>query len=88
MNPVPTREVTRTAAACPPPKRGVALYCTVASAILARSRHTRAQATVEYVLVLLGAAAIALLLLAAIAKSDKVGQLLDAVFDSIVGKVA
>ena len=47
----------------------------------------RAQATVEYVLVLLGAAAIALLLLAAIVKSDKVGQLLNAVFDSIVGKV-
>ncbi|MDQ2826984.1 MAG: DUF4244 domain-containing protein [Actinomycetota bacterium] len=44
------------------------------------------QATAEYALVLLGAAAIALLLAAWAAKSGKIGQLFDAVVDQLIGK--
>ena len=45
------------------------------------------QATAEYALVLLGAAAIALLLAAWAAKSGAIGQLFDAVVDQLVDKV-
>ena len=44
------------------------------------------QATAEYALVLLGAAAIALLLVSWATKTDLVGKLLDAVFGQLVGK--
>lgn len=44
------------------------------------------QATAEYALVLLGAAAIALLLAAWAAKSGKVGQLFDAVVGQLIDK--
>jgi hypothetical protein len=44
------------------------------------------QATAEYALVLLGVAAIALLLAAWAAKSGKVGQLFDAVIDQLIKK--
>lgn len=50
-------------------------------------RRQRGQATAEYALVLLGAAAIALLLLAWATNTDAVGRLLDAVLDSILGRV-
>lgn len=57
----------------------------------ARLRRRRAslhsssgQATAEYALVLLGAAALALLLAAWAAKSGKVGQLFDAVVDRLI----
>lgn len=46
------------------------------------------QATAEYALVLLGAAAIALLLAAWAAKSGAIGRLFDAVVDQLIGKVA
>lgn len=46
----------------------------------------RGQATAEYALVLLGAAAIALLLAAWAAKSGKIGQLFDAVVDQLIDK--
>jgi len=49
------------------------------------------QATAEYALVLLGAALVALLLIAwatAGGGAGKIGQLLDAVLDTIIGKVA
>lgn len=56
-----------------------------------RSRRPRSvweagQATAEYALVLLGVAAIALLLAAWAAKSGKVGQLFDAVVDQLIKK--
>jgi hypothetical protein len=53
-------------------------------------RGDRGQATAEYALVLLGAALVALLLVAwatAGGGAGKIGQLLDAVLDSIIGKV-
>ena len=49
------------------------------------------QATAEYALVLLGAALVALLLIAwatAGGGAGKIGQLLDTVLDTIIGKVA
>jgi hypothetical protein len=57
----------------------------------ARSRRASpeaGQATAEYALVLLGAAAIALLLAAWAAKSGAIGRLFDAVVDQLIGKVA
>lgn len=52
-------------------------------------RHLRdgGQATAEYALVLLGVAAVALLLLAWATKSGKLGELFDAVVDNLIGKV-
>jgi hypothetical protein len=45
------------------------------------------QATAEYALVLLGVAALALLVLAWAGGTDKIGELLDAVIDSIIDQV-
>jgi Flp pilus assembly pilin Flp len=45
------------------------------------------QASAEYALVLLGAAAVALLIVAWATKSDLVGKLFDAVMNAITGKV-
>jgi hypothetical protein len=45
------------------------------------------QATAEYALVLLGAATVALLLVAWAARSGKVAQLLDAVLDKVLGQI-
>ena len=50
-------------------------------------RDQRGQATAEYALVLLGAAAIALLLAAWAAKSGAISKLFDAVVDKLVGEV-
>ena len=50
--------------------------------------HERAQTTEEYALVLLGVGAIAMLVVAWAAKTNKIGQLLDAVFKSLVNLVA
>ena len=50
-------------------------------------RRDAGQATAEYALVLLGAAAIALLLLAWATETGAVGRLLDAVLDSILDRV-
>ena len=60
--------------------------------LAARSVRRRAgveagQATAEYALVLLGAAAIALLLAAWAAKSGAIGRLFDAVVDQLIDKV-
>ncbi len=54
---------------------------------LRRSAAEAGQATAEYALVLLGAAAIALLLAAWAAKSGAIGRLFDAVVDQLVAKV-
>ncbi len=53
-----------------------------------RSRITAdaGQATAEYALVLLGVAAVALLLLAWATKSGKLAELFDAVVDNLIGK--
>ena len=72
----------------------VALLVTIRSAALevrARARPLGAsreegQATAEYALVLLGAAAIALMLAAWAAKSGKIGELFDAVVDQLIDK--
>ncbi|MFN2607731.1 MAG: hypothetical protein ABR511_07515 [Acidimicrobiales bacterium] len=47
----------------------------------------RGQTSAEYALVLLGAAAIALLIVAWATKSDLIGKLFDAVLNAITGKV-
>lgn len=55
----------------------------------AAKRDTEAgQATAEYALVLLGAAAVALLLMAWATKTGKVGKLFNTVVDSVIDKVA
>ena len=50
-------------------------------------RDDRGQTTAEYALVLLGAAAVALLVLGWAAKTGKVTTLLNRVFDSVADKV-
>lgn len=50
-------------------------------------RSDAGQTTAEYALVLLAAASVALLVIAWAARSGKVGQLLNAVMDSIISKV-
>ena len=53
----------------------------------ARARDDRGQSTAEYALVLLGAAAVALLLVAWATKTGKVTDLLDGVLDAVLDKV-
>lgn len=53
-----------------------------------RSDSERAQSTVEYTLVLLGAAALALLLVSWVTGTDVVGRLFEAVFSRIIGQAA
>ena len=64
---------------------------TIQSFVIARARRHRhgeaGQATAEYALVLLGAATIALLLLAWATKSGRVGKLFESVFDAIADKL-
>jgi Flp pilus assembly pilin Flp len=50
-------------------------------------RNDRGQATAEYALVLLGAAAVAVLVAAWAVKTDRIGSLLNSVFDSVTGKI-
>lgn len=56
-----------------------------AVALTRRRRHgsERAQSTVEYALILLGAAAIALVVVAWVTRSDAIGRL----FDTVLGRV-
>jgi Flp pilus assembly pilin Flp len=51
-----------------------------------RQRDEQGQTSAEYALVLLGAAAIALLIVAWATKTDLIGKLFDAVIDAITGK--
>lgn len=62
--------------------------CAPRRAFLApRDRHEdRAQSTVEYALVLLGAAALALLLVSWVTGTDVIGRLFEAVFSRIIGQ--
>jgi Flp pilus assembly pilin Flp len=52
-----------------------------------RARDDRGQATAEYALVLLGAAAVALLLVAWATRTNRIGRLVDFVLDQIIGRV-
>ena len=66
--------------------------CALATLRVARSRagtpahRARGQAVTEYVLLLLGVAAIALAVTAWAAKSGKIGELLDRVFNEITSR--
>jgi Flp pilus assembly pilin Flp len=64
-----------------------ALVSRARAALLAVDDDQRGQATAEYALVLLGAAAIALLLAAWAAKSGAISKLFDAVVDQLIGEV-
>jgi Flp pilus assembly pilin Flp len=57
-----------------------------AALVRRRCRHDRGQTTAEYALVLLGAAAVALVLVAWATKSGKLTQLFDAVIDQVLSK--
>jgi Protein of unknown function (DUF4244) len=50
-------------------------------------RGDRGQTTAEYALVLVGVAAVALLLVAWASDTDKIGRLLDGVLDSILDRI-
>ena len=50
-------------------------------------RGERGQATAEYALILLGAAAVAMLLVSWVTKTNRISNLLDAVFRHITGLV-
>ena len=52
-----------------------------------RPRHETGQTTAEYALVLLGVAAIALLVVAWATQTNKIGRLLDGVVDSLLSNV-
>lgn len=54
---------------------------------LSSLRADDGQTTAEYALVLLGAAAIALLLVAWATKTNRIGKLLDFVVDQVIGRV-
>jgi hypothetical protein len=56
-------------------------------AALARRFDDRGQATAEYALVLLGAAAVALLLVAWATRTNRIGRLVELVLDQIVGRL-
>ncbi len=65
------------------------LFVRVHTLLLGRRGHRRetGQTTAEYALVLLGVAAIALLVVAWAADTNRIGRLLDAVLDSILSNV-
>lgn len=52
-----------------------------------RLAHDRGQTTAEYALVLIGAAALALLLIAWATRTDRIGLLFEFVMDNITGRV-
>lgn len=56
-------------------------------AFLLHRRDDRGQASAEYALVLLGAAAVAVLVITWATGTDKIGELLDAVVDSVLDNV-
>jgi len=63
------------------------LALTARRRLTAATSDERGQTTAEYALVLLGAAAVALLLAVWAKQSGKVGRLLDTIFDSLVKMV-
>jgi len=72
----------------------LAVYVSIQSLLTTRlsrlsrlSRDDRGQATAEYALVLLGAAGVALLVMAWAKDSNRIGKLLNTVFDHVIGRV-
>lgn len=66
----------------------ITLHRIASSTLLAlRNRGERGQSTAEYALLLLGAATIALIVVTWATGTGKIGELFDAVVDSIIGKV-
>jgi len=59
-----------------------------ATARTGRARGDRGQATAEYALVVLGAAAVAMLLIAWATSTGKLSTLLNKVVDSVAGRIA
>ena len=57
------------------------------SAVRSRRSDQRGQASAEYALVLLGAAAVALLVMAWATRTNRIGRLLDAVMDQLMNRV-
>ena len=57
------------------------------TALFRRRPDQRGQASAEYALVLLGAAAVALLLTTWAARTNRVGRLFDAVMDQLIDRV-
>ncbi len=55
--------------------------------VFTNRRDERGQSTAEYALLLLGAATIALIVVSWASGTGKIGELFDAVVDSIIGKV-
>lgn len=53
---------------------------------LPQARDEHGQTTAEYALVLLGIAALAMLILAWVNDTDKIGDLFDAVFDNAISE--
>lgn len=56
------------------------------TAVGSRVRTDTGQTTAEYALVLLGAASLALLLIAWAAQTGRIGALFDTIFDHVVGE--
>lgn len=56
--------------------------------LVAARRDDRGQSTAEYALVMLGAAAVALMVVAWANQTDKIGRLLDGVVDTILDKLS
>jgi hypothetical protein len=68
----------------------LSLIVPIQTALLAwssRLRRDRGQATAEYALVLLGAAAVAMLVFAWASDSNRISELLDAIVDFLISKV-
>jgi Flp pilus assembly pilin Flp len=63
------------------------LYLSLSTLAHRVRRSERGQATAEYALVLLGAAAVALLVIGWATKTDLIGKLLDTVMNNVLGKV-
>ena len=61
------------------------LFVHAQSALVYLRRSQRGQATAEYALVLLGAAAVALLIVSWATHSNKIGELFNAVLDRLKG---
>jgi len=70
----------------PSPRRAHGRLAAALALALTRPEDDDGQATAEYALVVLGAAALALLVIGWATKTNLVGRLLDAVFGQLVGK--
>ena len=63
------------------------LFTSLLTRLALRRGDERGQASAEYALVLLGAAAVALLVTAWATRTNRVGRLLDAVLDQLLSRV-